>query len=91
MSSNNDKSATAPSADIAQTLGIDQSADRRRRYLKWGAGAVIVIVAVLVVLQWLGNNDSQAVRYQTAEVTRGTLTVTVTATGTVHPTPEPPV
>ena len=85
MSSSNDRTATAQSTEIAQILGMDQSADRRTRYIRWGGGAAIVVVTVLVVLQWFGNGNSQPVRYQTAEVTRGTLTVTVTATGTLEP------
>lgn len=85
MVSNNDKSAAAPGADIAQTLGLDQVNDRPRNYIKWGGIALAIVVLVIIVLQWFGNGNSQTVRYKTVEVTRGKLTVTVTATGTLQP------
>jgi len=51
---------------------------------------MLVLVAALAVggglLFWLTLNKDSAVRYQTAVVERGDLTVTVTATGTVEPT-----
>jgi len=85
MPSNNDKSAAAPGADIAQTLGVGQSRDPRKHYFKLGGIAVVIIVIVIIVAQWIGNGNSQTIRYKTAEVTRGKLVVTVTATGTLQP------
>ena len=55
-----------------------------RRYLKWvliGLGALLLI---LLALQWFGG--SSEVRYATADVERGNLTVTVSATGKLAPT-----
>ncbi len=84
MTSNKNKPA-APVTDITRTLGIDHAKDRRRHYLKWSGIAAVIIVIVIVVLQLFGNGKSQAVRYSTVEVTRGKLTVAVTATGTLQP------
>jgi HlyD family secretion protein len=85
MAVNNDKSAAASGADIAQTLGIVQTKDKGRHYLRLGSIVAAIIVIVIVGLQWFGNGESQAVRYSTTEVTRGKLTVAVTATGTLQP------
>ena len=84
MTSNKNKPA-AHVADITRTLGIDHAKDRRRHYLKWSGIAAVIIVIVIVVLQLFGNDPSQTVRYSTAEVTHGKLTVAVTATGTLQP------
>ena len=83
MAVNNDKSAT--DTDIAQTLGIDRIKGNRRRYLKLASIATFIILVILVVLQLFGNDHSQTVLYSTVEATRGKLTVTVTATGTIQP------
>ncbi|MFN3994344.1 MAG: efflux RND transporter periplasmic adaptor subunit [Tabrizicola flagellatus] len=61
------------------------SRPRRRRW-PW----VILVAALLaggVAWAWLsGSQTSRSVRYTTAEVTRGEVIVTVTATGSVQPT-----
>ncbi len=85
MTTNYDKSAAASGADIAQTLGIDHTRNKGKNYLKLGSIVAAIIVIVIVGLQLFGNGKSQAVRYSTAEVTRGKLTVIVTATGTLQP------
>lgn len=85
MVANNDKSAATPGADIAQTLGVERSTDKRRHYLIWSGIAAVISVTIIVVLQLFGSGHSQTVRYSTVEATRGKLTVTVTATGTLQP------
>jgi len=56
---------------------------RGRRWLLVGAGAA----AVLAALAFIGGGDTGAAgRYVTETVSRGTLTVTVSATGTLQPT-----
>lgn len=55
-----------------------------RRYLKWvaiGVGALL-----LILLGWRIFGSAEAVQYATADVTRGNLTVTVSATGKLAPT-----
>lgn len=72
--------------DVAKQLGADaksQGADRRRRLLIWGAAAAALAVAVVL---WALSGDGDAVQYRTQTVSRGALTVTVTATGTLEPT-----
>lgn len=81
----NNRSATAAEADIAQTLGINPADGQRRHYIKWAGIAAVVVIIGIIALQWIGNGNSQSIRYKTAEVTRGTLTVTVSATGTLEP------
>jgi len=85
MAANKDKPATISGADIAQTLGVGQSADTRRNYLKWGGIAAVISVIIILVLQLSGNGHSQTVSYSTVEAARGKLTVMVTATGTLQP------
>lgn len=67
---------------IAQTLGLGR---RKQR----GAGWVVAVLAVVLAFGgwWLvGRTQGDAVRYETSATTRGALTVTVSATGTVQPT-----
>jgi HlyD family secretion protein len=75
---------TSPSADMVRTLGLN--ADQRGflvRY-KWylGAGVIALILAFMVFQPGSGTPE---VRFRTAPVTRGDLTVNVTATGTIEP------
>jgi HlyD family secretion protein len=77
-----------PSDDVTKTLGLDQLSkitSRLRPYLLWGGGALAVVLALSL---WLGLQSNGQVQYQTQEVTRGGLTVTVSATGTLQPTNE---
>ncbi len=67
--------------DIQQVLGVDDGGGRRRWW--WIAAAAALILALLAYL--LGGGGDQRVRYRTAAVSRGNLTVTVTATGTLEP------
>jgi HlyD family secretion protein len=68
--------------DVAQTLaGYERETPWRAR-IKW-----IVLAAVLIAVGyfWFGRNREPETRYVTQEVTRGDLTVTVTATGNLEP------
>lgn len=71
-------------ADLARLL----SAPPRRRWGRWIWAAAVVGGLVAGVWWWQGRTEevSAGVRYVTEAVTRGDLTVTVTATGTVQPT-----
>jgi HlyD family secretion protein len=76
------------SNEIARTLALDPSghAPRRwKRWLKWGLPILVVVAAALLLLM---NNGEATTQYSTAEVTRGNVTVTVTATGNLAPTNE---
>ncbi len=78
-------SADEPNArDIAEVLGLDEAPRGRRR-----ARIALVTTALLGVIAasvwYFTTRDSATVQYRTARVTRGDLTVAVTATGTVQP------
>ncbi len=79
----NEKNANS---DIALMLDIDGARRSRFRSLKWlGWGiAVLAILAVIIVPQSM--NNAADVQYRTEEVRRGSLVVTVSATGNLEPT-----
>ncbi len=80
------KSNTNPEFDIGQTLGIDQSSDRKKHLKRWLIVALLVIAGVTSAAVWKGTKKSNSIQYQTQKVQRGDLTVTVTATGALEPT-----
>lgn len=53
-----------------------------KRWLRWGA---IALVAIVVGYLIFGRGNGGATKYVTQDVTRGDLTVTVTATGNLEP------
>ena len=55
-----------------------------RRQLKWIAGGAVLLVLLFLLSQCFGGSGK--VEYATAEVQRGNLTVTVSATGKLAPT-----
>jgi HlyD family secretion protein len=61
-----------------------QDEPRNRSYRIWSVGLVIVLLAAGGLAWWLLAGTS-AVSYSTVAVTRGPITRTVTATGTVNP------
>jgi HlyD family secretion protein len=85
MAINKSTAATTDAAGVAQTLGMSQTKNGRRFYLKWAAIVIAIIIIVIIAMPLLSDGDSQKVRYSTAEASRGALTVTVTATGTLQP------
>jgi len=80
------KPPPAAEPDIAAVLKGSRSSGRWRRVLY--AVVVAVVVAAGAWVWWSSGSRSTAVEYTTQPVTRGDLTVTVTATGTVEPTNE---
>lgn len=80
------KSKTNPEFDIGQTLGIDQSSDRKKHLKRWLIVALLAIAGVTSAVVWKGTKKSNSMQYQTRKVQRGDLTVTVTATGALEPT-----
>jgi len=78
--------ASPPDNQLAQTLGIDGRAERRRRLLRWTAGVVALVLAAGLYFR-LGTDDRQGgPHYVTETVDRGNLVVTVSATGNLQPT-----
>jgi HlyD family secretion protein len=70
--------------DIREVLGLDE-APPGRRWIRFTAAAVRLVGIIAAVLWYSATRNSTAVQYKTAPVTRGDLTVIVTATGTVQP------
>ena len=75
---------TNPDTDVATTLGLEL---KPRRF--WSAGKVLVALLVVLALAggtafyfWRGTSPTA---YVTADVTRGPITVAVSATGTLQP------
>ena len=85
MSPEQEQPHVGPDADIAQVLGVVQSAHRRRRIVRWVVAAAVMTALALTAVYWFSNSDSRTVQYKTGTVKRADLTVTVTATGTLEP------
>ncbi len=74
--------------DIAGVLETDQHSNRKRQMRRWLTLAVAIVVVIVVVIILKTLSGSASVQYTTRDVTRGDLTVIVTATGTIQPTNE---
>jgi len=74
---------TSNSTDVSRTLrdGI-AGPPAWQKYAKW---AVLVVIALIAAYFIFGRGDGKAPTYVTQDVTRGDLTVTVTATGNLEP------
>lgn len=80
----NDKPATR-SKDIAETLELDGQGSRHGLARPWVTWLVVLAILVAGAAAWHARHSGNGVRYQTAPVHTGDLTVTVTATGIVQP------
>jgi HlyD family secretion protein len=79
-------SKTNTESDIIQTLGIDQSSRHRKRLKRWLVVTFLAAVAAVATVVVLNETKaSNGMTFKTQEVTRGTIIVTVTATGTLEP------
>ncbi len=70
--------------EMAQKLGIQQRFGRVTKLRRWLVVAVGV-VATGALVGWVGSEDTSAPRYKTQPVERGSLMVSVTATGNLEP------
>ncbi len=76
--------ADQASNDMASVLGIGHTADARRWLNRWTVGGgVVAIVVLFVLVRALGGPPSAT--YRQAEVMKGAIIATVTATGTLQP------
>jgi HlyD family secretion protein len=80
---------TAPAqtslSDIQARLGLDPAVarrQRRRRWLRWSAVLLVLVVAAVALLR--GRGDATPVTYHTESAKRDTLTVSVSATGSLE-------
>ena len=78
------KNESNSSQDIGTVLGLDNASAGRRR-LFWLIGTGVTLLLVISIYLLLRPTEGTALRFETAEVEQGDLTVTVTATGTVQP------
>lgn len=73
-------------ADVAEVLAAEGHRGRRRRVIRLLAiAAAILVVAALAIWAWAGSRNAGASAYVTDTITRGTLTETLVATGTLEP------
>jgi len=78
--------ATQQREELTQLLGTGSEAGLFGRYGRWLIVITLIILAALGYWLLRSDNDAQAPRYQTEEVVRGNLVVTVSATGNLQPT-----
>lgn len=72
--------------ELARLLARGRSAGLFGKYGRWLAVTALIILATLGYWLLRSDNNAQAPRYQTEEVTSGNLVVTVSATGNLQPT-----
>lgn len=79
-------SATPPVADpeVQRTLGVGPYAKRRSRRWIVATALVVVLAAAFIARSVLTGGEPSGPAYETEEVARGDLSVTVTATGTLE-------
>jgi len=80
------KAAPSP-AESPRLADIIGPGARPHRWRRWGLLALIVVALAAAYLLWpIVGGGGDGMTYTTAPATRGSLTVTVTATGSVQPT-----
>jgi HlyD family secretion protein len=79
------RTSSKRNVDIDRILGIDQQRAARKRATFWVVAAIVTVLVAGAVMFCLTDKRSST-QYTTAEVQRGNLTITVTATGTLEPT-----
>ncbi|MGD8386960.1 MAG: efflux RND transporter periplasmic adaptor subunit [Desulfobacteraceae bacterium] len=78
-----------PSPDVAQTVKAGTSRRSRRRWTLFILGMIFLVALGPLGYRWArGNGGEDALPFITERVTRGSLVVTVSATGTLEPTNE---
>jgi HlyD family secretion protein len=72
--------------DILETLGIDQNSNAKSLWRRWVFWVGLACLTVIGLVFWSARDANVVVQYQTDEIMRGDLAVTVTATGNLEPT-----
>jgi HlyD family secretion protein len=78
--------ATQPDQELARILGAESASNRRSKYVRWIAAALVLLAAIAGHRLLSSRSQNQLPRYETEPVTRATLRVTVSATGNLAPT-----
>jgi HlyD family secretion protein len=79
------REAESRAEDVAAVLERESPSRRRKGLWWWMAGGVVLLAGGLVLVLNLRRNGAET-RYRTVPVERGSLTVVVTATGSLEPT-----
>jgi HlyD family secretion protein len=72
--------------DLTAILNKAKPRSRTKRVIRWLMGFAIIALLVIGTLYWRAQTNKPKIQYQTQEVSRGDLVVTVAATGNVKPT-----
>jgi HlyD family secretion protein len=78
--------ATQPDRELARILGAESASNRRSKYVRWIAAALVLLAAIAGYRLLTSRSQNQLPLYETEPVTRATLRVTVSATGNLAPT-----
>jgi HlyD family secretion protein len=73
-------------SDIAETIGLDSTPKRGKHLKRWIFWGLIVLMIALGITWWGTGRTSDTIQYKTRAAAKGSLTVTVTATGNIQPT-----
>lgn len=71
--------------NVNQVLGLDQKATGRKRYKLWLGFIIGLSLVVIAANYYITIDQVTAIQFKTANVKKGDLTVTVTATGKLEP------
>jgi HlyD family secretion protein len=77
---------TDPNSEIAKTIGLDAASARRKklkRKIYWG---LALLAVVLLLVKWNMDSGDAEIQFKTRPVKKGSITITVTATGNLTPT-----
>jgi HlyD family secretion protein len=78
--------ATQPNRELARILDAELTSNRRAKYLRWIAASLVLLTVIVGYRLLTSRSQNQLPLYETEPVTRGTLRVTVSATGNLAPT-----
>jgi HlyD family secretion protein len=76
-------------SDVTKNLELDRSLgqdNRWKRWVFWVIPAIVVVAVAVAMIIGKKSDKTDAVQYRTQKAERGSLTVIVTATGTLQPT-----
>lgn len=80
------KTTMEQDSGITRTLRLDRSAAGRHRLGRWLGWGLAIAGTAIAVVAWLTRDSDGTLQFRTQEAERGSLTVIVTATGTLQPT-----